>query len=402
MRHMPARLLAVLFVIAAVAAGCGASDESADGSADNSSTTAPVSDEDTEDAAPTTDSEPEATTTTAAVEADPPAADTEPQEVGGAVDEGDDALTLSDTAVDNSALNFVTPPAPACSAPPAVSVGLTTGTLESGGIEYDYQWTVPSTYDGSAIPVVLDFHGLGSNGAQQALFAGWSAKAESDGFLAVQPTGSTVDSDGRNAWELPQLDSPLRNDIAMVVDLLDLVSANICIDSARVYATGMSNGSFFTSTLVCDLSERIAAAASVAGVTHHESCDPTRAVPYLAFHGTADTRVPFNGGGESTLDGASQAGDFFEQVIPDEFAEFAGDFGCTEATDSQVTPEVTLTSYAGCDDDVPLGFYTIEGGGHTWPGSAISAAISSLGETNLDISATDLAWDFFTQQSLEP
>ena len=290
--------------------------------------------------------------------------------------------------------------APDCANLPDVSVGLSTEVLTSGGNEYNYQFTVPSSYDGSPLPVVLDFHGIGSNGAQQAVFSGWSAAAESEGFLSVQPTGLMADGDDRASWELPQFETSDRNDIQFVVDLIDVISSQICIDPARIYSTGMSNGGLFTSTVVCELSERIAAAVSVAGVTHHESCSPTRAVPYLAFHGTDDTVVPFNGGGESTLDGAAGSSEFFEQVIPEEFAEFADSNGCSGSTDSQITPEVTLTSYSGCNDDVPLGFYTIEGAGHTWPGSSISAAIPTLGVTNLDISATEIAWEFFGQHTL--
>lgn len=281
-----------------------------------------------------------------------------------------------------------------------VGVGLQTGTFISGEVEYTYQWTVPSTYVGEPIPVVLDFHGIGSNGAQQAVFSGWAAKAEAEGFLAVEPTGISLPDDDRASWELPQFESDLRDDVAMVVDLLNLVAGNVCIDPNRVFATGMSNGGFFTSELVCDLSQTIAAAVSVAGVTHHETCAPTRAVPYLAFHGTADTTVPFAGGGESSLAGAEEPSEFFEQVMPDEFAEFAAAFGCAESADSAVTAEVTLTSWSGCDDDVEVGFYTLEGAGHTWPGSVISSAIPSLGVTNLDVDATEISWQFFQRHSL--
>ncbi len=290
---------------------------------------------------------------------------------------------------------------PDCSAVGAVSVGLGNGTITSGGLDYTYQWTVPSTYDGTPLPVVLDFHAIGSNGAEQAFLGGWAAKGEAEGFLAVQPTGVVVPGDDRASWELPHFESDLRDDLGMVVDLIDHIAQNICIDPSRVYATGMSNGGLFTSSVVCSLSQRIAAAASIAGVTHHESCDPVRAVPYLAFHGTDDTVVPFNGGGETTLDGADNAGGFFDQVIPDEFAEFAASFGCASSTDEAITEAITVTSYVGCEDDVPLRFYAISGAGHTWPGSQISNAIASLGVTNMDISATGLAWEFFQEHSLD-
>lgn len=286
-----------------------------------------------------------------------------------------------------------------CASLGRVAVGLQTGSITSGGIEYDYQWTVPSSYDGSPLPVVLDFHGLGGNGAQQAILSGWPGLAEREGFLAVQPTGTAIGRDDRASWELPQFDTDRRDDVAMVRDLLEHIALNVCIDPARVYSTGMSNGGLFTSVLVCELSEVIAAAVSVAGVTHAESCEPTRPVPYLAFHGTADTVIPFRGGGETTLPG-SAGGAFFEQVMPEEFAEFASDFGCSEATDVAISDTVTLTSYTGCEAEVELGFYTIDGGGHTWPGSEVSAARQSLAVTTMDVDATALAWDFFQRHAL--
>lgn len=375
---MQQRIGILVIVLALVAAACSSSPDAATSGDDDNEIFAADDDTTSE------------TATTAA-----------PVEQGEATDETTVESTTTTTAAPAPERPVFGPTSlvPDCIDLPDVSIGLSTDSVTSSGNEYTYQWTVPSSYDGSPLAVVFDFHGIGSNGAQQAVFSGWAAAAELEGFLSVQPTGLAV-GDDRASWELPQFDTDERDDITMVVDLIEDISNRICIDPARIYATGMSNGGLLTSTLVCALSERIAAAVSVAGVTHHESCAPTRAVPYLAFHGTDDEVVPFNGGGESSLDGADLSGGFFEQVIPDEFAEFASSSGCTESTDSEVTPEVTLTSYSGCDDDVPLGFYTIAGGGHTWPGSTISAAIPSLGVTNTDISATEIAWDFFTQYTL--
>ena len=378
------KIAAILFALGLLLAACSSGGDTAataDAEVDtNSETTGEVSSEEEnaveteEEAVEVTTTAPEVTTTTVAAETTTTAA-------------------AAPVATERSLV-------PDCSAVGQVAVGLQTGTLTSGGAEYDYQWTVPSSYTGEPIPVVLDFHGIGSNGSQQAVFSGWAAAAEANGFLSIQPTGLSVAGDDRASWELPQFDLPTRDDVAMVVDLLDLAAASICIDPARVYATGMSNGGFFTSELVCDLSDRIAAAMSVAGVTHDESCAPTRAVPYIAFHGIDDTTVPFAGGGESDLAGAGGSNAFFEQVMPDEFAEFAADFGCTGSTDNAVTAEITQTSYSGCNDDAELSFYAIAGAGHTWPGSIISSAIASLGVTNLDIDATAVGWEFFSRHSL--
>ncbi len=278
-------------------------------------------------------------------------------------------------------------------------IGLQTAALQSGGLEYRYQWTVPSTAGETPLPVVLDFHGIGSNGAQQAAVSGLTTLAETQRFVAVQPTGRSTSLDSRASWELPQFDTDERDDIAFVLDLIEHVAADVCIDRERIYATGMSNGGFFTAVLVCELSEVIAAAASVAGVTHPDGCAPSRPVPFLAFHGTDDTVVPFDGGGESTLSGGVTS-PFFEQVMPDEFAEFAADFGCPAPVDTAVTAEVTLRRWTDCAGGVELGFYTITNGGHTWPGSAATNALTVLGVTNMDLDATALAWEFFSRHSL--
>ncbi|MFW2381750.1 MAG: alpha/beta hydrolase family esterase [Acidimicrobiales bacterium] len=286
-----------------------------------------------------------------------------------------------------------------------VAVGLQTGSITSGDVEYDYQWTVPSSYDGSPLPVVLDFHGLGSNGEQQGTFVGWPALAEIEGFIAVQPSGPPLSLSIPHGWEVPQFDidpedKDKRDDVAMVVDLLGHLAANVCIDADRIYSTGFSMGAMFTSTLVCELGDVIAAAVTVAGLNHHDECDPIRPVPFLAFHGTADNVTPMNGS-KIFPEGSPERQFFeFEQIMPDELGQFADDFGCTDSVDSSVSDSVTLTSYIGCNDDVEIGFYTIEGGGHTWPGSVVFAETPGTGFTTMEIDARSIAWDFFERQSL--
>lgn len=275
--------------------------------------------------------------------------------------------------------------------------GLVNGSVESGGNTYPYLLRVPSGYQaGVAAPLILNFHGLGSNGGEQAAFS--MVPVSTSSYISVHPTGqSGIGGDDRNSWELPQFDTDDRDDVRFASDLIDHVSEIMCVDENRVYATGMSNGSFLTASLVCSLSDRIAAAASVAGVTHPDDCEPERSVPFIAFHGTDDAVVPF-AGGESSLGSSA----FFEQVMPDEFGEFADEFGCTGSEDVAVSTAVTRTDYIGCDDDNEMSFYAIEGGGHTWPGSLISLVVTELGPTTMDINATDLMLDFFDRHQLVP
>jgi polyhydroxybutyrate depolymerase len=55
--------------------------------------------------------------------------------------------------------------------------------------------------------------------------------------------------------------------------------------------------------------------------------------------------------------------------------------------------------YAGGTNAAEVVFYTVRGGGHTWPGGKKMPAFL-VGFTPSDISATRLMWDFFQQHHL--
>ncbi len=283
-------------------------------------------------------------------------------------------------------------------------LGATSFTIDAGGAQHPVRIFLPSSYDGSPLPLVMNWHGLGSEGPQQAQFSNYETLAEAEGFLVAHPTGVPAPGDDRNSWELAQFDDPARDDIEMAEAMIDHLIANYCADPSRVYSTGMSNGGFFTSRLVCELPDRIAAAVSVAGLTHHDGCDPGRAVPFMAFHGTADAVVPF-AGGTSTLveDNATpESLDFFNQVMPDEFAEFAASNGCdAEPTVEAVSGEVTRYDYVNCTDGIGQVFFEVADGGHTWPGSPLGPfLLDTLGYTTADVNATVDGWAFMSQYSL--
>ena len=74
---------------------------------------------------------------------------------------------------------------------------------------------------------------------------------------------------------------------------LDQLEAAACVDAARVFVTGVSNGGGPTARLACDLSGRLAGVASVAGGYRTlRPCTPERPLPVLEIHGTADAGLP--------------------------------------------------------------------------------------------------------------
>lgn len=275
-------------------------------------------------------------------------------------------------------------------------------TISSGGNEYQYLVYVPGGLDGP-VPLVLNFHGLGGDGPGQARYTGYRKLAEREGFVVIHPSGVLIDgSQGLRSWELAQeagLNAELdaeRDDLQFVRDLLDEVTARLCIDPERVYSTGMSNGGGFSSRLACELADRIAAAFAVTLVTHPESCDPSQPLAFAAVHGTADDIVPFYGTGESPVSDLARTPEereafreFFSQVMPDELAEFAADFNCETTSTHTIGDATTLTTYTDCDGGVEARFYAIEGFGHEWP---------SLPRD--DFSATEEGWAFMSRYTL--
>jgi polyhydroxybutyrate depolymerase len=294
-------------------------------------------------------------------------------------------------------------PSPFC---PNVETGVHEYTLSGGGADHPHRVFIPSAYGTDKLPAVIDFHGLGSNGVEQATFSGYEQLAEAEGFIVVHPTGVSDADGGPSSWQLVGGQGAAeRDDVRFAHAVVDDLISNWCADPNRIYVTGMSNGGFFTARLLCEMPERIAAAVSVAGLYHPPGCDPARSVPYQGIHGTADAVVPYDGNGRSTLltpDSPATWRVFFEQVIPDEFAEFAADAGCDpEAAATNVGEDVVRHDYAGCA--TPMTFFEVIGGGHTWPGSPLAALTErALGHSTDSIDATADGWAFMSLQSLAP
>jgi polyhydroxybutyrate depolymerase len=238
-----------------------------------------------------------------------------------------------------------------CSPPPPHASGTTVKSVATSQGVGTYRLYVPASYDGTAaVPLIINMHGLGSNAFEQEFYTALSSTAEAPGggFIVVHPDGNiTLDAPGGlRHWNTVLGAPPERDDVAFIDDLLDSLVLKLCIDKARIYSTGMSNGGLMSTRLACSLSSRIAAIAPVAGYYYpplfdalpDESCPDTRPVPIIAFHGTADTTVPFAGG-------PSPYGIDFRLPIdndtadPDVLESWAAHNGCTSGRQtSPVTP----------------------------------------------------------------
>jgi polyhydroxybutyrate depolymerase len=245
----------------------------------------------------------------------------------------------------------------------------------SGGQVRQYRLHVPPAYQpGKPVPLLFGFHGAGSSAGQFEEYSGFSALADRAGFIAVYPQG---------LGELTNWDTmPGSQDVQLVRDLLDSLEARCSIDPARIYATGHSRGGGMANRLGCELSDRLAAIAPVSGdYEYGEDCSPYRPVAVVAFHGTNDPTIPYNGFGVP-----GQPHESYVRIgtpLPTWAATWAERNGCSNKPaiifqEGQVTGQQWGNCQAGAD----VILYTVYGGTHEWPD---------------EVNAAQMIWDFFTQ-----
>lgn len=113
----------------------------------------------------------------------------------------------------------------------------------------------------------------------------------------------------------------------------------------------------------------------------------------ITFHGTADRFVPYNGGTSPIAHGAFPS-------VSTWAASWAKRNRCgPNPVESVVATDVTRLEYTDCADDAAVVLYTVQGGGHTWPGSN-SMPESMVGSTNRSLDASNVTWQFFVVHRL--
>ena len=267
------------------------------------------------------------------------------------------------------------------------------GELVSSGRKREYVLHVPTRYDRSKpTPLVISMHGAALWGAAQRDISQWDRVADREGIIVVYPSGTT--GSGPRIWHVDS-SAGLRRDVTFISELIDTLRASYNIDPARVYANGLSNGGGMAFVLSCMLSDRIAAVGMVgaAQTLPWDWCTDRHAVPMIAFHGTNDRAVPYTGGPSLVTSRP------FPNVVT-WLAHWARRNGCApSAIDSAFARDVSRRAYANCDQDADVVLYTIQGGGHTWPGG-MQLPQWWLGTTSRSIDASSVMWDFFRRHPL--
>jgi len=233
---------------------------------------------------------------------------------------------------------------------------------------------VPASYQPSKrTPLVINLHGRTSNASQQVWLSHMIPKSDAAGFIVMHPesmTSPTSWNSGGGCCD-PAAQQNV-DDAGFIRKLLDEAEAKLCIDTSRVYVTGLSNGGYLAHRIACDMADRVAAIGPVAGLLQG-TCAPTKPMPVMLVHGTADTLVDYS-------------------WVPSTVNYWKAKNQCTTMATTFTNGAASCVTYGGCTAGADVVLCTITGGGHQWPGGE---TIPLLGTKSDDLIATDALWDFF-------
>ncbi len=291
-------------------------------------------------------------------------------------------------------------------------VGLTFGSVIFEGLERGYIIYIPKSFDvKKKMPLLFVLHGGGGTpeGMIELTKGGLHELADKEGFFVVYPAAYGRHwNDGRKdmeKWSVAHKENI--DDVGFISYLIDHIAVNFNVDLRKVFITGISNGAMMSFRLACELSQKITTVAPVAGLMPEDitySCTPQKPLSLLIIVGTNDPLVPYNGGYVEA--GGVKRGKVLSAQDTTRF--WAKINGCElypqivweqdkDPSDGTVAKK---EMYNQCKDGVKVILYTIEGGGHTWPGGLQYLPERIIGRTSRDLDANQLIWDFFKESSI--
>lgn len=241
-------------------------------------------------------------------------------------------------------------------------------TMQVAGVSRNYILHVPTQLPAKP-PLVFVIHGFNMTGQQEVNLTQMNTVANREKFLVVYPNAL------RNANNEPSWDLAGANDYAFLLAIIDSVAARHQIDRNRVYASGFSQGGFFSFQLGCRYAEIFAAIAPVSGLLNG-NCNPKRPVPMIFTYGT-------NEGFD--VNGFVQSGQKWVELN-----------GCTGSPTvlkpypaTNANSVVTRSNYTQCREGSEVAIMSVQGGTHEWPMN-----------TQTKVNNSEEVWAFFKRFSL--
>lgn len=258
-----------------------------------------------------------------------------------------------------------------------------------------YRIHIPESYTGEhPVPLLIALHGGGGRAKSMLSKTDINAKSDEEGFIALYPNGICRLLPLRT-WNVGFCCGLAlkRNvdDVGFIKTLIERMLISYNINESKIFVTGHSNGGILAYRLGSELSDMIAAiapvAASIGGYETEDSdlwiiSQPEHPISVLAIHGRLDENVPYDGGRGNNTGGRRS---FLS--VNDSISFWINANNCTTEPITDTTGNITIDLYTGGNQGTIVMLYTLENGGHSWPGSPQDPI--------QELSATDIIWDFF-------
>eukprot|EP00729_Bicosta_minor_P007259 gene7259-20962_t len=269
--------------------------------------------------------------------------------------------------------------------PSTIGPGEHLQTVVVGGVERTFYVYVPKGLGERASPGVVMLHGCGSSPDKFEMESQMNVRAETDGYYNIYMKGTGSNQLGWNAGFSQCTTGGAVNDVDFTRAVALWMLENLCVDPARLFAAGFSNGGSMTFNLTCTMSD------TFAGFSFVGSTQPPSTYPSEPTCGRDGKPVKPMLGLCGKLDGCGN-------TIESWFNEFGRFSGCTgKAVETKVSTTSTCWKFSNCGKgkDGPLEYCMVDNLGHCWSGNdCCDSQCSNQDPNNLDFSKHVL--DFFT------
>ncbi len=269
-----------------------------------------------------------------------------------------------------------------------IPVGSSAQGIIIGGTRRTFHLYRPAGLPTDAALVVM-LHGAYGSGVQAEQDYNWDPQADREHFLVAYPDGlDRAWNTGGGCCGLPARNNV--DDVAFISQMVTAIGRAIPVDTKRIYATGISNGGIMSYTLACQTA--IFAAIGPDSATQLGRCPSPPPISIIHLHGTADWRIPYNGGegqGAAHINGPA---------IPGLNATWRGIDHC--AAPSITTSGAVTISTATCPQGRTVELITFAGAGHQWPGAVpnqLAERLLQIDPPSTALDATRTIWQFFAQ-----
>ena len=241
---------------------------------------------------------------------------------------------------------------------------LPTGQIMVDGITREYRYFIPTNPPQDPMPLLITLNGGGMRDYGFPQEDRFVELAEAEGFVIVSPLSHQL-PENEGEWQL-NTTPEARHDVDFIEALIDQVSTEHPVDSARIYVTGYSLGSMFTYELACHLDARVAAVASFAGTMPVEphACELDAPLPVLHIHGEQDYIIAYG----KTWDWKAWDTVGTMMDIPG-LVTYWKDKNACQGTTERDFGALSHVVHDGCDGDVRVEHFRLGDVGHAWPES---------------------------------